>query len=197
MNYPQGTRGIRQQNKTRRNNRASYSNRGMTLEEDINVTNLYYLEKAKANIHKKPTPIQIVNVRYPRRSAAVITEAYFQAKATTDYNGIYRGKYIDFEAKETNNTTSFPFSNVQVHQIEHMRSVQNLGGISFLIVRFTSLNETFYYPIENLLTHWDKMHKGGRKSLPYKQIKEEGYKIPFTYHARVDYLPIIDQLYFS
>jgi recombination protein U len=79
----------------------SYSNRGMTLEEDLNETNKFYLENKTAVIHKKPTPVQIVNVDYPRRSAAVIKEAYFKQSSTTDYNGVYRGKYIDFEAKET------------------------------------------------------------------------------------------------
>src|SRR5690625_2961664 len=120
----------------------SFSNRGMSLEEDINLTNAYYLERNIAIIHKKPTPVQIVNVNYPKRSAAVITEAYFQQAATTDYNGIYRGKYIDFEAKETRSTTSFPLANIHDHQIKHMKSIVKHGGISFLIIRFTSLSET-------------------------------------------------------
>ena len=69
----------------------SYSNRGMTLEEDINQSNTYYLSTGKAVIHKKPTPVQIVNVDYPKRSAAVIKEAYFKQASTTDYNGVYNG----------------------------------------------------------------------------------------------------------
>lgn len=55
-----------------------YGNRGMTLEEDINESNEYYLLNHIAVIHKKPTPIQIVQVDYPHRSAAVIKEAYFK-----------------------------------------------------------------------------------------------------------------------
>jgi recombination protein U len=39
----------------------SYSNRGMSLEEDINQSNQFYLLTDKAIIHKKPTPVQIVN----------------------------------------------------------------------------------------------------------------------------------------
>ena len=72
------------------------AHRGMNLEEDINLTNQYYLANDIAVIHKKPTPIQIVKVSYPERSAAKIVEAYFQAPSTTDYNGIYKGRYIDF-----------------------------------------------------------------------------------------------------
>ncbi|MCY9128942.1 Holliday junction resolvase RecU, partial [Bacillus spizizenii] len=61
----------------------SYSNRGMTLEDDLNETNKYYLTNQIAVIHKKPTPVQIVNVHYPKRSAAVIKEAYFKQSSTT------------------------------------------------------------------------------------------------------------------
>lgn len=71
--------------------------RGMSLEEDINLSNTYYLSVDQAVIYKKPTPIQIVKVDYPSRNKARIVEAYYQAPSTTDYNGIYKGRYIDFE----------------------------------------------------------------------------------------------------
>ena len=61
------------------------SRRGMSLEEDINKTNDHYLTKDMAVVHKKPTPIQIVNVDYPSRNKAKITEAYFRQASTTDY----------------------------------------------------------------------------------------------------------------
>lgn len=75
----------------------SAANRGMSLEDDLNVTNDYYLQLKKANIHKKPTPVQIVHVDYPKRTAAKITEAYFKVPSTTDYNGVYRGRAIDLK----------------------------------------------------------------------------------------------------
>jgi recombination protein U len=100
VNYPNGKRykpvdlatDINRKNKKN----SSYSNRGMTLEEDLNETNEYYRDRKIAVIHKKPTPVQIVQVDYPNRSAAVIKEAYFKLASTTDYNGVYQGKYIDF-----------------------------------------------------------------------------------------------------
>src|SRR5574344_1255838 len=100
----------------------AYSNRGMVLEEDINVTNKYYLDNDIAVIYKKPTAITIVKAEYPTNKLAIIKEAYFKTPSTTDYNGIYKGKYIDFEAKETKNKTSFPLSNIHEHQIEHLKS---------------------------------------------------------------------------
>ena len=85
-----------------RNVYLSHRNRGMTLENDINETNRYYLLNNKAVIYKKPTPVTITKVDYPSRREAVIKEAYFKTPSTTDYNGLYKGKYVDFEAKETN-----------------------------------------------------------------------------------------------
>lgn len=192
MKYPNGIQRNHVQNK-RLNH---YGNRGMTLEEDINQTNQYYLDKNIAIIHKKPTPIQVVNVRYPRRSAAVITEGYFRQASTTDYNGLYKAKHIDFEAKETNHKTSFPLANFHDHQIQHIQSIVDHGGISFIIMRFKAYDETYLLPSLHLLSFWKAQESGGRKSIPYQFIKEKGHLIPFSYQARVDYLKIVDQIYF-
>lgn len=48
------------------------AHRGMSLEEDISLSNEYYLHTNRAVIYKKPTPVQIVKVDYPRREAAKI-----------------------------------------------------------------------------------------------------------------------------
>jgi recombination protein U len=172
----------------------TYSNRGMTLEDDLNETNKYYLENKLAVIHKKPTPVQIVNVDYPRRSAAVIKEAYFKQSSTTDYNGVYRGKYIDFEAKETKNKSSFPLQNFHAHQIEHMKNIFEQGGICFVIL--SAFNEFYYLEAQNLLSFWNRQENGGRKSITLNELNEHGHKIPLGYQARIDYLKIIDKLYF-
>src|SRR5699024_1262879 len=108
VRYPNGMKRQKYNTSTTANQfKSQYSKRGMTLEEDINVTNKFYLDTYKAIIYKKPTRIQNVNVHYPKRSAAIITEGYFQAKSTTDFNGLYRGEYIDLEAKETKNKSRF------------------------------------------------------------------------------------------
>lgn len=193
MNYPNGMnkKAVKQTNSSE-----SFSNRGMTLEEDINLTNEYYLNTNKAVIHKKPTPVQIVRVNYPRRSAAVITEGYFKEASTSDYNGIYKNKHIDFEAKETKNKTSFPLANIHQHQVNHMESIVKHGGICFLIIRFSAQNETYLIKMDTFLTYWNGQFNNGRKSIPYNIINKQGYLIPFKYHLRVDYLTILDKLYF-
>lgn len=173
----------------------SYGNRGMTLEEDLNETNDYYLQHGKAVIHKKPTPIQIVNVNYPKRSAAVITEAYFKQASTTDYNGVFNGKYIDFEAKETRNKKSFPLKNFHKHQIEHIEKVLAQGGIAFVILRFSSTNEIFLLEGKYLISFWNRMESGGRKSIEKGEIEKFGHKIPIGFRPRIDYIKIIEKIY--
>ncbi|MDD6467757.1 MAG: Holliday junction resolvase RecU [Erysipelotrichaceae bacterium] len=167
----------------------SSSNRGMTLEHDLNLTNEYYLDVDKAVIFKKPTPVQIVNVDYPKRSAAKITEAYFKTPSTTDYNGIYKGKPVDFEAKETKSKTSFPLKSIHPHQIEHLKRVIRHGGIGFFIIRFTYYDETYYIEASKLI---DVYLSHEHSSVPYNWFQENGYLIPFSLTPRVDYLKIID-----
>lgn len=174
----------------------TYSNRGMTLEEDLNETNEYYRGRKIAIIHKKPTPVQIVQVDYPKRSAAVIKEAYFKQASTTDYNGVYKGKYIDFEAKETQNTTSFPLKNFHQHQIYHMEEVLNHGGICFVILRFTRYEQVYLLEAEHLLAFWERMVNGGRKSITKEEIEQKGHYIPLGFQPRIDYIRIIDTLFY-
>lgn len=190
INYPNGKRNGASISS---HPRTSASRRGMTLEADINQSNEYYLSTDKAVIHKKPTPVQIVHVDYPHRTAAKITEAYFKVPSTTDYNGIYRGKYIDFEAKETASKTSFPFSSIHPHQIEHLRQVLHHGAIGFFIIRFKAYDETYFIEASKVIPHYLDDQK---RSLSYKWFKEEGILIPFGLTPSVDYLKVIDQLYF-
>lgn len=196
MRYPSGVKRNTHVTSNASTHHRSFSNRGMSLEQDIQATNQYYLETNKAIIHKKPTPIQIVKVDYPKRSAAKITEGYFQSKSTTDFNGIYRAKHVDFEAKETKNKTLFPLANIHEHQFVHMNSVVEHGGICFFIIRFSLYNETYYVPADLVLSYWREQEKTNKKSIAYSVIKNKGHLIPFKYQARVDYLSIIDQLYF-
>lgn len=189
INYP-----IKRKNPVKQTN---YANLGMTLESDIESTNAFYLNHGMAVIHKKPTPVQVVSVSYPARNKAKITEAYYKTPSTTDFNGIYQGKYIDFDAKETNSKTSMPLKNVHLHQIEHLKRVYDQGGIAFLIVHFKAFNEYFLLPVHVLLSCWDLQFdkEKGRKSIPYETFKHQAYLIPFGYQPRLDYLKVVAKHY--
>lgn len=168
--------------------------RGMSLEEDINASNDYYRVNNLAVIYKKPTPIQIVDVYYPSRNKAKIVEAYFRQPSTTDYNGVFSGFYIDFEAKETQNKTTFPLALIHKHQLDHLRSVHLQGAVSFVIIRFTRYNETYLIYSETLF-EW--LAQETTRSIKLTWIREHGRLIQSTYHAPCDYLAIIKRDYFE
>lgn len=170
-----------------------FGKRGMDFEEEINKSNAYYLARHTAVIHKKPTPIQIVKVDYPSRSAAVIKEAYFRQASTTDYNGVYNGYYLDFEAKETKNKTSFPFKNFHQHQIDHIQQCLTQKGICFVLLWFSSLNRCFFFSGEELVTYWSEQESTGKKSLPLSIIEKKGIEIQIGIAPRVPYLNAVRQ----
>ena len=185
MNYPNGIK----KNIIKPN--ISHKNRGMTLEEDLNITNNYYLENNIAYIYKKPTPIKVVKAVF-QNNIRVIKEAYYSEPSTTDYNGIYKGCYIDYEAKETRNKTSFPLSNIHRHQIKHINNIYKEKGICFLIIRFTTLDKTYLLTAKDFLNF---INVEKRKSIPIEYIEKYGYEIKNNYVKRVDYLEIVDKVW--
>ena len=120
-----------------------------------------------------------------------IKDAFFESPSTLDYNGVYKGYYIEFDAKETNNKTSFPLSNIHMHQINHIRNVLYYGGIAFLIVRFNLYNKTFILPGKVLMDYIDNTTK---KSIPYSYFIDNCKEVEIKYRPRLDYLKVIDIL---
>lgn len=166
-------------------------NRGMSLESDINDSNLYYLEKDLCLITKRPTPINVVKVDYAH--GAKIIDAYFEKQSTTDYNGVYKSRYIDFEAKSTQSKTSLPLSNIPHQQVVHLEHVLKHGGIAFFIIEFARRDEVYFIDAVDVINF---IKAGDRQSMPYEFIKEKGELIKKGYHPRLDYLPIIEKRYF-
>ena len=180
MRYPGSTKVFHK--------KISHANRGMVLEELINSANKYYLENDVALIYKKPTPIGIVNVKNDG-SQKIITKAFFKEPSTLDYNGIYKGKYIEFDAKETKSKTSFPLANISPHQIDHIKKILKHGGIAFLII---SINQEYY--ILNGLYLIKFMLQNKRKSIPYFEITKHGYRIHSSNKITINYLEQLDKI---
>ena len=197
MRYPNGKKYIANQednNDKKKEHRSllSAANRGMSLEEDINLSNEYYLQQGFALIHKRPTPINIVKVDYSH--GARITDAYFEKQSTTDYNGVYKGKYIDFEAKNTKSNTSFPLNNISEHQIIHLKNVLQHGGIAFFIICFQLKNEIYLLDASFVIEFYEH---GERKSIPYEVFQKNAKLIRQDYTPRLHYIEAVDELYFK
>ncbi len=197
MNYPNGQVYKSSKSKERKSHKSSAeislssANRGMNLENEINISNDYYRDNNICLITKRPTPINIVKVDYSK--GAKITHAYFEEQSTTDYNGVYRSRYIDFEAKNTKNKTSFPLNNITKHQIEHLKRVLFHGGIAFFIINFESLNKVYLLDASYVIDFYEH---GERKSIPFSCFEENGIEIEQSYNPRLKYIDAIDKKYF-
>ncbi len=169
---------------------ASVKNRGMRFEKLIDEANRYYVDRDIAVIHKKPIPIQIVKVHYPKRTLARIDEAYYKTPSTTDYNGIFQQYYIDFDVKETSAKTSFPLKNIHEHQIAHLKSIHHHGGIAFLLIHLKQPDETYLLGYETLQAFL-KRAETGRKSITFSELRQKGYAIKEGFQPRMDYLKAV------
>ena len=149
--------------------------RGSTLEDMINMTNESYREKGLALIQKIPTPITPINIDQSTRH---ITLAYFDKQSTVDYIGTVQGIPVCFDAKECAVTT---------FQVKFMEDFESQGGISFILLFYTSLNETYYIPFKDIKRFYDRSINGGRKSFRYEEI-DKNYLIKSAPGALVHYL---------
>ncbi len=148
--------------------------RGSTLEELINRTNEVYREKNLALIQKIPTPITPLKFDKDKRQ---ITLAYFDQKSTVDYIGAVQGIPVCFDAKESTVDT-FSLQNLHEHQVDFMTRFEQQGGISFLILFFTTRNELFYLPYRDMIKFWNRAKEGGRKSFTYMELDQDYYFEP-------------------
>lgn len=196
MRYPNGKEFQPTDSKDNKKHSAramlSAGNRGMALEDDINQANDYYREKGICLITKRPTPINVVKVDYSH--GAIITNAYFEKQSTTDYNGVYQGKYIDFEAKNTKQKTSFPLANIPPQQIDHLKQVIYHNGIAFFIIRFEMLGRVFLIDAQYVIDFYEKSE---RKSLPFNIIEKEGVEIQYGLNPRLPYIKAVQDKYFK
>jgi recombination protein U len=149
----------------------------MGLETLIEYANAQYAAKGIAQIQKVSTPWKVI------RNGTKIVSAFPEKKSTVDYIGDYNGHSICFEAKSTENKTSFPLSNFEAHQIMFMHKWK---GIKFAIIEFTTHKETYFIPFDYLFARYTDS-----KSIPYKWIAEHP-KIGSGNGIFLDYLKHID-----
>ena len=162
--------------------------RGSTLEELINHTNDSYREKHLALIQKIPTPITPIEIA---KESCHITLAYFEKKSTVDYIGAVQGIPVCFDAKECSAST-FPLQNIHPHQVAFMQEFEQQGGIAFIILHFTALDEIYYMPLSHIMRFWKRMEEGGRKSFTYEEV-DKSWRITAKRDMLVHYLEMLQR----
>lgn len=121
------------------------NNKGMYIEELVNKTIEFYLTNNICFLEKRNLPIKIIK----KNNEVVIGKLL--KKSYVDYFGFIDGKYITFETKQTNEDF-FMLSQLKKHQLEHLRLISSLNGISFLILHFFSYDKTY-------LIHYEEIEK--------------------------------------
>ena len=159
----------------------------MELEKSIINSNKFYLEQSIAYIYKKHTPIKVISVEKNQ-----INKAFFSSSSTLDFVGVYKGKYIEFEAKSTRQTSSFPIKNILKHQFDDMQIIQHFLGICFLIIEFSTLNKYFLCPYEKIK---DYINISKRKSIKYEWFIKNCGEINQSYYPRLNYLAEVDKFF--
>lgn len=161
-------------------------NMGMDFEKDISKCCDYYRERGIADIYKRPTPIKVVKMS--KEKPGMIAEAYFEAKSTTDYVGIYKGKYIDFECKETIHD-EVPYHMIREQQYAHLKFIDQLGGLGFFLVSFKTAQEVYLMRADIILEEIEKKRHPGFKRSFFQEhgiLIRRGYLPPYYLIEAID-----------
>ena len=157
--------------------------KGSKLEMLIDMTNNQYRNSDIADVRKVPPPLKVGNVSGKK------VDAYLDKATWVDYNGIYKGRSLLFDAKESI-VERFPLANLADHQYNTLKSWHRHGGVSFLIIAFWLKNknepEIYYLSFEQLASFWEQKDKRGSKSIPLSFFREHCKRIEgrngFTAH---------------
>ncbi|WP_307894040.1 Holliday junction resolvase RecU [Bacillus swezeyi] len=157
----------------------NYANRGKALQMLINNTNAVYKQKGWALVDEVPTPSKNIKGRI-----------IYERKSTVDYYGISQGRGIAFDAKSTKETKRFDLKNVHDHQVKYLDHFLKQGGIAFLLIEFARLREFYFVSIPFFLEYWNAAKNGGRKSIPYEEIRFNCAPIRTRRGVPLDYLEL-------
>ena len=163
--------------------------RGSSLEEYINMTNEKYLLNHLGLIQKIPTPITPIKINQETRQ---ITLAYFEQKSTVDYIGVVQGIPICFDAKECAKDI-FPLQNIHEHQVEFISKYEEQGGISFLLIYFTSRHVCYYMSFQEMMKYWNRAKEGGVKHFKYEEL-DIGFFVPLKQGMILHYLECLQKV---
>jgi recombination protein U len=165
-------------------------NRGMHFERIINLSNEMYQRQGVALINKRPTPVKVLEVRYGR-----VKDGYYEAKSTVDYDGVYKGRAIAFEAKSTTEKTRFDLKNIAQHQLDYLEKAEKMGAVCFFLIEFSKDKSIFAVPLSVIQSYVRMSHQPkGKKSIPRADFDIYGYLVDRTERAPVDYLRYVDEL---
>lgn len=159
--------------------RGTYANRGMALEQIIELSNAQYEAKGIALIQKIHTPVKVLKTHKNRR-----VTGFWEKKSTVDFLGVKGSRAIAFDAKQIQGK-NLPLANIGQHQIDFMVKWREQGHEAFLIVWFTDLDLFFRLNIIELI-HFKKHNE--RKSIPLDYFENIATEVTKGEGILLDYL---------
>ncbi|MDF9451349.1 Holliday junction resolvase RecU [Bacillus toyonensis] len=164
-------------------------NRGMAFEMLINLANEMYQRGGLALINKRSTPVKVLKSKGGR-----VLNGFYKTKSTVDYDGVYKGRAIAFEAKSTEKDTRFDLKNIAQHQLDYLEKAEKMGAICFFLIEFSKDKSVFAVPLSVIQSYVRMSHQPkGKKSIPRADFDIYGYLVEQTERAPVDYLQYIDE----
>lgn len=168
-----------------------HGNRGMAFEKLINAANIQYENGGVALIHKRPTPVKVLKTEGSRVFGA------FESKSTVDYDGVYKGRAIYFEAKSVKGRR-FKLDNLHDHQMQHLEKAHKLGAICFLLIEFSDSKTIYFVPYTMMRFYFNKAKskdfKKGDKSIPQEDFDVYAEDVKSSIRSLVDYLINVDKI---
>ena len=79
---------------------------------------------------------------------------------------------VCFDAKECK-TDTFALQNIHEHQFNFMKEFEAQGGVSFLLVMFTTRNDFYYMPFKELETYVRRVDDGHAKNFKYEELDDD------------------------
>ncbi|OYD26577.1 recombination protein U [Mycoplasma testudineum] len=148
-------------------------NKGMYLEYIINKTIVHYVINEIAWFEKKMTPIKI----------GKDSEVHY-LRSTTDFYGLYKGRYVSIEAKSFNGNT-LKTSNIKKHQAKHLEMIAKHGGLAYYIIYSDSLDE--YYLLKS-----SALYAANLKSYSTEWLKKNSRVLTLEFPGIIDFIKFIN-----
>ncbi|QBQ07508.1 Holliday junction-specific endonuclease [Spiroplasma gladiatoris] len=111
------------------------ANKGMYLETIINNCLEFWISLGLL-VQKMPVNNKLISIENN------IIKAKLDKNQFCDYNGIYKGFYLEFEAKETSKNY-FDLNNLKKNQVDKLDLIMKLKGLTFILIYFHMYDKYF------------------------------------------------------
>ncbi|QZX49257.1 Holliday junction resolvase RecU [Mycoplasma sp. E35C] len=148
-----------------------HQNRGMFLETLINNTIKHNELAPKGLIFKRHLPINVYSF------ANTKVTGWLKEKTQTDYYGLYKGFFFDFDAKQSSKL-NYSLSNIKTHQLEHLRRIRQHGGLAFILLLIVPKEKFYMIPIKKI-DSWLKNQES--KTIQYQWIVANSIELELYY----------------